>query len=193
MTREDGRQFVHLGTTAFAVTLLWLPLWAGYAACGAAIAFWWIVVPLMKRDVGFTRPGEPFVNGLRTYPVAVLLLLFFFRHPAAHPLATPVAAWGVLGVGDSFSNLVGRPWGTHGFVGRKDRSMLGTFAFVVTAWPAAWALATLVGGMPSADAWKPALVAAVAGAVAELIPLPFRLDDNLPVALAAGAAFLATS
>jgi dolichol kinase len=69
--------------------------------------------------------------------------------------------------------------------------MLGTFAFVATAWPAAWALATFVGGMSSADAWLPALVAAVAGAVAELVPMPFRLDDNLPVSLAAGAAFLA--
>jgi dolichol kinase len=191
VTREDGRQFAHLGVTAFAIPLLWIPLWVGYAACAAAIVFWWIVVPLMKRDVGFTRPGEPFVNGLRTYPVGVLLLLLFFRHPESHPLATPVAAWAVLGVGDSMSNLIGRPWGRHGFVGRSDRSMLGTFAFVATAWPAAWALATFVGGMSSADAWLPALVAAVAGAVAELVPMPFRLDDNLPVSLAAGAAFLA--
>jgi len=189
VTREDNRQFVHLGTTLFAVTLLWIPLWAGYAACAAAIVFWWIVVPMMKRDVGFTRAGEPFVNGLRTYPVAVLLLLLFFRAPPAHPLAAPVAAWGVLGVGDSMSNLVGRPWGKHGFVGRADRSLLGTTAFVVTAWPAAWALASLVGGMSAADAWKPALAAAVAGAVAELIPT--GIDDNLPVALAAGGAFVA--
>ncbi len=193
MTREDARQFVHLGTTAFALALLRLPLWAGYAACAAAIVFWWIVVPLLKRDVGFTREGEPFVNGLRTYPVAVLLLLLFFRHPDAHPLATPVAAWGVLGVGDSFSNLIGRPWGRQGFAGRKDRSLLGTTAFLVTAWPAAWALAAVVGGMTSADAWKPALAASVAGAAAELVPLPLRLDDNLPVALAAGAAFFALS
>ena len=110
MTREDGRQLAHLGVTVFAVPLIWLPMWVGYAACAAAIVFWWIVVPLLKRDVGFTRPGEPFVNGLRMYPVAVLILLLFFQHPEAHPLATPVAAWAVLGVGDAFSNLVGRPF-----------------------------------------------------------------------------------
>ena len=180
MTREDRRQAIHFATTAFALTLPWLQDWQAYAACGAAIATWWIALPLLRRDLGLAREGEPFVNGLRMYPVAVLLALALFPRPAA------VAGWAALGVGDAASNMIGRRFGKPGFVGRADRSLVGTLAFVATTWPAAWGLATWVG---APNAGLAALAAAVAGAVAELIPLPRFLDDNLPIALAAAAAF----
>ena len=156
MTREDRRQWTHLGATAFAVPLAWVPLWVGWAACGVAILTWWVVLPLLRHDFGLGREGEGFVSGLRTYPVAVLAVLVAFPLPAA------VAAWGVLGVGDAMSNLVGRNFGRQGFLGRTDRSALGTLAFVVTAWPAAWALAAFVGDKSAADTWLPALAAAAA-------------------------------
>ncbi len=183
MTREDRRQFLHFGATSFALALRWIPQWAAFTLAGAAVAVWWVFMPLLRRDFGLARDGERFVGGLRTYPVAVLLLLVLFPLPAA------AAGWAVLGVGDAFSNLLGRRYGRHPFLGREDRSLVGTLAFVVTAWPAAWGLAMHVHGPSAADAWLPALIAAVAGAVAELLPLQRWIDDNIPVALAAGAAF----
>jgi dolichol kinase len=183
VTREDARQVVHLGTTALAVALRWLPPWAGWVACGVAIAIWWIVVPLVAKGRGLFREDEPFVNGIRMYPVAVLAVLVLFPLPAA------VAAWGVMGVGDAMSNLAGRHFGRPPFLGRDDRSFVGSAAFAATAWPAAWALSSFVGEKPAAETWLPALVAALAGTAVELVPLPKRVDDNLPIALAAAAAF----
>jgi dolichol kinase len=185
VTREDGRQFLHFAITLCALSLIWLPLWAGWAACAAAILVQWVVLPLLGVRMGLEREGERWISGLKMYPIAVLVVLVAFRHE----LATAVAAWGVMGVGDAASNLVGRNFGTPGFLGRQDRSWLGSLAFFVTAWPAAWALACVVGGMPMDDAWRPALVAAVAGTLAELLPLQRWIDDNFPIALAAALAF----
>jgi dolichol kinase len=183
VTREDRRQLIHFATTALALTLPWLPQWAAYAACGAAIAMWWIALPLLHRDLGLARDGEPFVNGLRMYPVAVLLVLVLFPRPAA------VAGWAAMGVGDAASNVLGRRFGRPGFLGRADRSLVGTLAFVATAWPAAWALATWVDPSHASAPWAAALAAAGAGAAVELLPLQRFVDDNLPIALAAAAAY----
>ena len=183
MTGEDRRQALHFAMTGFAVALRWLEPWQAYALAGAAIAVNWGLLPALGWDRGVRREGGPFVDGVKMYPIAVLVVLIAF------PMHVAAAAWGVLGVGDSMSNVVGRRVGTPGFVGRADRSFVGTLAFVVTAWPAAWALASFVGRLPIADAWLPALAAAAAGAAMELVPLPRRIDDNLPIALAAAAAF----
>lgn len=183
MTGENRRQFLHLAMTGFAMALRWLEPWQALVMAGAAIALNWIVLPALGWDRGIRRAGGPFVDGVKMYPVAVLGVLLAFPMPVA------AAAWAVLGVGDSMSNLVGRSFGTPGFLGRQDRSFLGTFAFVVTAWPAAWALAAFVGERAPGTTWLPALAAAVAGAAVELVPLPRRVDDNLPIALAAAAAF----
>lgn len=183
MTGENRRQFLHLAMTGFAVALRWLEPWQAYALAGTAIAVNWVLLPALGWDRGIRRDGGPFVDGVKMYPVAVLAVLLAF------PMDVAAAAWAVLGVGDAMSNLVGRNFGTPGFLGRADRSFLGTFAFVVTAWPAAWALAAFVGERAPGATWLPALAAAGAGAAVELVPLPRRLDDNLPIALAAAAAF----
>ena len=39
---------------------------------------------------------------------------------------------------DALSNLVGRRWGRPPFLGRPDRSLVGSVAFLLTAWPAAF-------------------------------------------------------
>jgi dolichol kinase len=179
---EDRRQVLHFAMTGFALALRWLSPGQALAMAGAAIVFNWIVMPALGWDKNLRREGAPFVDGMKLYPVAVLALLVLF------PLPVAAAAWAVMGVGDAASNLVGRHFGKPGFLGRADRSFLGTFAFLVTAWPAAWALSAFVGQRGQGETWLPALCAAAAGAAVELVPLPRRLDDNLPIALAAGAA-----
>ncbi len=196
MIAEDRRQLVHVTMTLFVVPLPWLgetvPLpwlritWALVMA-GAAVLVAWVVLPLSGWGDGLRRAGDPFLDGVKLYPVAVLLCLAIFDpHVAA-------AAWAVMGLGDAASNLVGRRLGRPPFLGRRDRSLVGTLAFIVVAAPAATAAAYWVAPTDRADLWLPALAAAVAGALAELVPMPWRMDDNLPIALAAGAAFYVAS
>lgn len=179
--REDLRQVVHMAMTGFALALRWLTTGQAAACAGAAIVFNWVVLPRIGADM--RRPGTPWFDGIRAYPVAVLGLVL------ALPLPLAAAAWGVLGVGDAVSNLAGRRWGRPPFLGRPDRSLVGSVAFVVAAAPVALLLLWFVADTPpDVRMAAAALAAAVAGAVAEVLPLPRRLDDNLPVAAAAGLA-----
>ncbi len=178
--REDLRQWTHLAMTGFALTLRWLTPDQAAGLAIAAIVLNWVVLPLIGRDL--RRPGEPFIDGVKLYPVAVLVLVIFL------PLPSAAAAWGVLGVGDAASNLVGRRFGRPPFLGRTDRSFAGTAAFVLSGGCAA----TLIGGFvanqtPDAHASAASFAAAAAGALAEFTPRRRWLDDNLPIAIAAGA------
>ncbi len=182
--REDRRQFVHLLTTSFVVLLRWLdPTGAALCAAGAVVLNW-VVLPLLSAD--FRRPGAPFLDGVRTYPVAVLALVLLLPLPAAG------AAWVVLGVGDAASNVIGRRRGHPPFAGRSDRSLAGTLGFVAAAAPAAVAAWWFVADQtPDARHVAALCAAALAGAIAELVPLPGRVDDNLPIAAAAGLTLFA--
>ncbi|MCE9635190.1 MAG: hypothetical protein K8T90_05730 [Planctomycetes bacterium] len=188
MTREDLRQTIHAATTLLVVPLRWTSpagaLWMGVG--GVLLGF--VVFPMLGVSRRVSREGGPWIDGAKLYPVAVLAALLLF------PLPVAAAAWAVLGIGDAASNVVGRRFGRPPFLGRADRSLAGTLAFVATALPAAVAAHWWVAGsmahnvlLPSAEVVAGAAVAAVAGAVAELLT-PRWIDDNLPICLAAGAA-----
>lgn len=187
MRAEDRRQFVHALMTAWIVPLRWLPPWGGPALAGAAVLVNWVVLPLTGLDRGLRRPGGPWIDGVKLYPLAVLLVLLLF------PVATAAAAWAVLGIADAASNVAGRSFGRPGLFGRHDRSLAGTAAFVVSGWPAAVAAhAWVADAAPTAAVALAAAAAAVAGAVIELL-VPPGVDDNLVIALAAAAAFHAVA
>lgn len=184
---EDRRQFVHAAMTLWVVTLRWLPEWGALALAGAAILVNWVVLPAAGLDRSLRRPGGPWLDGVKLYPLAVLLVLLLF------PTPTAAAAWAVLGIADAASNVAGRSLGRPGFLGRPDRSLAGSVAFVVTGAPAAvLAHAWVAAAGPSTAVVAAAVAAAVAGAAVELL-VPRGLDDNLAIALAAGAAFHATA
>jgi dolichol kinase len=179
--QEDRRQLIHLAMTGFALALRCLTPTQAALCAGAAIALNWVVLPLLRVDM--RREGGPFVDGVRLYPIAVLGLVL------ALPLPLAAAAWGVLGVGDALSNLVGRRFGAPPLLGREDRSLAGSAAFVAGATPAALGLWAFVAAVPpDGEMAVVALVAAVAGALAEFTPRSRWIDDNLPIALAAGVA-----
>jgi dolichol kinase len=186
VTGEDRRQALHFAMTAFALALRWLEPWQAWALAGAAIVVNWLLLPALGWDKGVRREDGPFADGVKLYPVAVLAVLLLFP---SRPQVAAAAGWGVMGVGDAASNVVGRRLGRPGFLGRSDRSLAGSVAFLLTAWPAALGLAMFVGGWSAASAWLPALTAAAAGMAAEFATIPRRLDDNLTVALAGAAAF----
>jgi len=190
---EDRRQFIHLGMAAWLLTFRWMtpPQAAGLAL--AAVAVNWVILPLSGLDRRWMRrPGARFVDGVKLYPICVLIAVAFL------PLHMAAATWAVLGVGDAVANLAGRRWGRPPFLGRDDRSLLGTATFVLSAWPAAFGALYWVGGGHGVT-WDPATAAAAAagaaaaGALAELAPWPKWLDDNLPITLAAGVVLYFTA
>ena len=91
----------------------------------------------------------------------------------------------VLGIGDPVAALVGRRWGRRRLT--NGRTVEGSLAFIGSAWILGFA--TLVALFPETrylGAIVVAGVGAVAGAWAEV--LSRRVDDNLSIPVAAGAA-----
>ena len=189
------RPLVHAGMLGFAFLAPVLGKWGMAGAGLAALAVNALVLPRTALGKSLERPGEPRWNGLLSYPLAVALLFALFRTEAA------VAAWAILALGDPAATLAGGggrggprlPWNPR-------KSLGGSLVFLSAAIPGALVVTALalpeVMGMPrdrlTGDAGILLLYAgwiaagALAGAVAESLDL--GIDDNLPVALAAGAA-----
>lgn len=124
------------------------------------------------------------VNSATWYVTALLFLAI-----TASPMACSLAVI-VLGVGDPAAAFVGRRWGrTRLASGRSLEGSLGFVAFAGLA--SAITLLVYYPEIGLAETIVLALVAAVAGAIAELVTA--GLDDNLviPLAAAAGASIVA--
>ena len=204
---ENARQWVHIGSGAFALLLRVLNGWQAAAMAAIALIFNLVLLPRiggrrLYRPVDHER-GFPL--GILLYPLSVLLLMLAF--PARLDIAA--AAWGILAFGDGFATLVGRSRtektaenAKHAekkdlsaifaispvFSGRipwnPDKSIAGTLAFMVCGSVAAVALAVWV--RPSVTPMPPLafsiaapLAAALLAALVETIPV--RLDDNISV------------
>jgi len=204
---ERARQWIHVGSGSFALLLRVLTWRQAAALAATALVFNVLVLPRiggrrLYRPIDETR-GFPL--GILLYPLSVLLLILVF--PSRPDIVA--AAWGILAAGDGAATLVGQrvstitteqiernisagsaisavrrrrlPW-------NRDKSVAGTTAFVVCGGIAAVALAwwtrPAVASPPSMTFILAApLVAAVAAALVETIPV--RLDDNVSVPAAA--------
>jgi dolichol kinase len=173
----------------FALTLGVLPRWGAIGLALAAIVHNWVVMPRTAYGRALERPGEPFVAGLRTYPLAVLGLVVLL------PAAEAAAAWGILAFGDAAAALVGSRVRAPSFFGHRKATWSGTPAFFVVGAIAAWGLGQAVAALAAHAPWvepgaAPSLArAAAAAGVAALVDL-VRIppDDNLPCAAASGGA-----
>ena len=201
---ENARQWIHIGSGAFALLLRVLSGWQAAAMAAMALVFNLVLLPRvggrqLYRPIDHER-GFPL--GILLYPLSVLLLMLAF--PARLDMAA--AAWGILAFGDGFATLVGRsrteatanlfsarsavpavpsgrlPW-------NPDKSVAGTLAFLLCGGVAGVALAWWV--RPSITPVPPLtftiaapLVAALLAALVETVPI--RLDDNISVPATAG-------
>jgi dolichol kinase len=157
-------------------------------ACAAfGVLVGWVVFPLTSLEARLRRPGEPFLGGLRTYPLAVLAVILGL------PPAEAAAAWGVMGIGDAGAAIVGTLVPAAPVFGHRKATWSGSAAYVVLGAAAAFGLASAVGALGAGLGWVDAgpvptlgacLAAASAAALLDLVPIP--PDDNLPSALAAG-------
>jgi uncharacterized protein (TIGR00297 family) len=209
---ERARQWVHIGSGAFALLLRVISSRQATALAALALLF---NLALLPRIGGrrLYRPADDargFPLGILLYPLSVLLLTLVF--PSR--LDIVAAAWGILACGDGAATLVGRrvttsnpepaepaernfsapsarsavkrgrlPW-------NPEKTVAGTIAFVVfgglagvaLAW---WVRAAVSPAPPLVFALAAPIAAAIVAALVETIPV--RLDDNISVPAAAGA------
>lgn len=181
------RPLAHAATACLALLLGVLPDPYDLVIAGLGILAGFVIFPLTPIERMLRRPDEPFFGGLRTYPIAVLLLVLFL------PRAEAAAAWGVLGFGDAAASLVGPRVKAPAVFGHRKATWSGSGAYVLLGAAAAYALGhgvAALGAGPGAIETGPApdlarcALAALAAAASDLVPLP--PDDNMPGALAAG-------
>jgi len=194
---EHARQWVHIGSGAFALLLRFMTWWQGAALAAFALVFNLLVLPRVggRRLYRPTDEARGFPLGILVYPLAVLLLILVF--PTRPDIAA--AAWAVLALGDGAATLVGHwsqkfdrrraslsrplPW-------NREKTMAGTLGFILfgAAGGVALALWTRPAVVPPAP-WQWVICAPIAAAVAAAFveTLPVRLDDNISVPITAAA------
>lgn len=175
--RERNRRIIHVSFGALAFLVDSLGRGWSVALAGAAFLYNAWLAPRFGLDRGYRRVGEPRFAGLTTYPLAVLALLILA------PLPVATGAWVVLAALDPVAAAVGSRFPRPAVPGNPGKSLLGMGAGFVAGALGCFAILRFVGFEPAV---RGALAAAGAGALAEALPL--RIDDNLPVAAAAGLA-----
>lgn len=176
-TNETLRKSLHIAFGLFAFALKWLPWYAAAGVCVVAILGNWLV---LHRLVGprVARHERGYDAGIVLYPVMVLLLVVVFRdrlHYAA-------IAWVMLAFGDGVATLAGKALRIGHLPWNPDKSWGGLLACAAAGAAAGLAVESWM------DYRAPVVVvvAAVAAAVTESLPL--RVDDNVTVPIAAAVA-----
>ena len=185
---EDARQWVHVGSGAFALLLRFLEWWQAALLAAVALLFNAVVLPRiggrrLYRPVDHAR-GFPI--GILLYPLAVLFLILIF--PTRLDIAA--AAWAILACGDGAATLVGRRVASVPLPWNRDKTIAGSCAFVMTGAAAGVALAwwTRPSVAPPASLLFVVVAPIVAALAAGLVEsLPVRMDDNISVPMAAGS------
>lgn len=183
---ETSRQIVHMAMGGFALLLRWLAWWQAIALAAAAVAFNVFALPRIAR--GLFRPGDEAraLHGIMLYPIAVLLLLLTF--PGRPDIAA--AAWGILALGDGSATLAGRAIGGPRWPWNRDKTFAGSATFAIVGGAGGVFLAWWCrGAVQPAPALAFTIAAPLAAALvaAAVETMPVRLDDNLSVAISAGA------
>ena len=179
---ERARQWVHVGSGAFALLLRVLTWWQAAALAAFALLFNLLVLPRIggRRLYRPIDEARGFPLGILLYPLSVLLLIIVF--PSRPDIAA--AGWGILALGDGAATLIGTRVGGRQLPWNRDKSVAGAVAFAVCggigAVALAWWTRPAVMPLPSMTFTIAApLAAALAAALVETIPI--RLDDNVSV------------
>lgn len=177
---EALRKLIHIAFGFVALSLKYLTYGQALALAAAAIVHNAFVFPLVFGRYVSRRERWSDI-GILLYPVAVFIVIAIFRDEYVHIAA---AAWCVLAFGDGCASLVGRNFGKRKWPWNRDKSVLGTVAFIEAAIPAAYAICLF---MPPPRTLLPLFLnVTVAVLVAALIEsLPTRIDDNLTVTFTA--------
>jgi uncharacterized protein (TIGR00297 family) len=184
---ERARQWIHIGSGAFALLLRYLTWWQAALLAAFALIFNAVLLPRLGGRQLYRPVDEArgFPVGILLYPFAVLSLVLIFRSR----LDIAAAAWAILALGDGAATLVGRS-GRHALPWNAQKSVEGTVAFIVCA--ALGGVALSLWTRPSVVP-EPSLLVAILGPVAAALAaaavetIPVRLDDNVSVPAVAAA------
>ncbi|HSK11170.1 MAG TPA: DUF92 domain-containing protein [Vicinamibacterales bacterium] len=183
---ETRRQVVHMLMALFALLLRFLAWWQAALCALAAFLFNLVVLPRLG-GISLYRPDDRargYPLGILFYPLSILLLILAFpRRPDI-----VAASWGILAVGDAAATLVGRRVGGRRLRWNPEKTVAGSAALVVAGGAAgillaAWTRPAVSPLPPIAFVLVAPVLAALAAAVVE--SLPVRLDDNISVPIAA--------
>lgn len=186
------RPALHAATGLCALALGVLPREGAILCAVGGIAAGWIAIPLFLEDV-LRRPGEPWLGGLRTYPIAVLGLVLFL------PPAEAAAAWAILAFGDAAATVVGTRVKAPRIFGHPKATVSGSLAYLLVGSLAAWGMSNAVHALGSSFAWVDpgaapgaarCMLAASSATLVDMVRIP--PDDNLPAAGVAGAVLALT-
>jgi dolichol kinase len=145
-------------------------------------------IPALERQVerlfnSILRPHERkagLLSGASYVLVSALICVAVF------PKIITVTAFAILIVSDSSSAIFGRAFGKHKFL---DKSLEGTFAFIVSAWAVVLMspkAGSHLGHTPLIMEYLIGAFAAVVGGVAEAGSVTLHLDDNFSVPISIG-------
>ena len=179
---REWRPALHAATGLCALLLGVLPRPLALAGAALGLLAGFVVIPRTPLEARLRRPGEPFLGGLRTYPMAVAGLI------VALPDTLAAAAWAIFAWGDAAASVVGRHVPAPALFGHRKATWSGSAAFLVVGTAVGCAFAAVVAATGGVAAPSPAriAVAALAATLVDLVPVP--PDDNLPHAAAAGLA-----
>ncbi|HEX9161960.1 MAG TPA: DUF92 domain-containing protein [Thermoanaerobaculia bacterium] len=170
---EGLRKSLHIAFGLFAFTLKWLPWWlAAIVAACAILGNWMVLHRVVGRSV--SRHERGYDAGIILYPAAVLALILLFHDH----LSIAAVAWTTLAFGDGFATLAGRSVRLGSLPWNRDKSWGGLLAFLIAGSVAGIAVALWLGGVSITHV----LLAVLAGAIAETLPL--HVDDNVTVPFA---------
>jgi phytol kinase len=189
---EIVRKLLHMGPGVLTFLMSAIPHYDPLAWHEVAIVAVVAVIVMgtflrMHRTV--KREGEDnMLSTVFSYGLCVVVMTSLFRE---HTEFTCVVV-AVLAFGDGSAYFAGKLWGKRKLPWNRQKSWMGTLAFVAVSAPFA-ALAFWFEARPAtpfALALACATVAAIAGAIAE--SLPMKLTDNLRVGVAASVACVVT-
>jgi uncharacterized protein (TIGR00297 family) len=184
---ERTRQWVHVGSGAFALLLRYLTWWQAIALAAFAVVFNVLILPRIggRRLYRPIDEARGFPLGILLYPLAVLGLILAF----SKRLDLAASAWAILALGDGTATLVGRGIASPTLPWNREKTVSGTLAFIIFG---ALGGVALMWWMRSTIEPPPSLtfvlVAPVVGAItaAFVETIPIRLDDNISVPVTAG-------
>jgi uncharacterized protein (TIGR00297 family) len=186
---ENRRQLEHLIPVGFAFLLPYISYGTALLLAGLAVVHALYISPRLVRVT--TRPEEK-TRGLSVgkllYAVCILVLLLVFPNR----LYIVAGVWALLAVGDSFSNIVGRRWGSRKLPYNPEKSFAGLLAFWGAGTVAAWVLVRW-NLPPEIDAspWPILIFCSVAALITAISEsLPSAVDDNLTISCVGALTFV---
>lgn len=180
---EALRKLIHIAFGFVAISLEYLSYGQALALAAAAIVHNAVIFPFVFGRYVSRRERWSDI-GILLYPVAVFIVIAIFRDEYVHVAA---AAWCVLAFGDGCASLVGRNFGKRKWPWNRDKSIIGTVAFIEAGLPAAYAICVFMAPRPTLlPLFVNVSFAVLLAALVET--LPTRIDDNLTVTFTAALA-----